>query len=366
MLSIAQTQPAGGAAIGEIIIATLGAGVVTAALLFFGLGHRSGKVALLGNIARWSQRISGLPGWAVMLLTTAPVTLLGVFAPLAPRLARRFGAERVLLGAMAVLTAGLLLRPLDAPGIGHLPALLAGTAAFLPASLWQTIMQEAVASALYLENLLLVLLQVDYHARDAGASSPLQHFWSLSVQGQAFVVWPLLFLLVARRARAGRSVRRPLLVLVACPDNGTGPTTSDASSTGQPATTGTTDATTQTTLPTSTEANPTSSGSDTAVDSGAPSRRATTRPSARCTRTRSPGSSRATVSRLSATSQVRAQLAGIIGAIASVSTATVKRSNSRSSRIVTRPCPVGVPVSFDSAITRISSPARNGSRALAR
>ncbi|WP_245822938.1 acyltransferase family protein [Brachybacterium avium] len=92
---------------------------------------------------------------------------------------------------------------------------LAGTAAFLPSSMWQVIMQEAVASALYLQNLLLVLLQVDYHARDASGSSPLQHFWSLSVQGQAFVVWPLLFLLVARRARAGRSVRRPLIALVA-------------------------------------------------------------------------------------------------------------------------------------------------------
>ncbi|WP_445155963.1 MFS transporter [Arthrobacter sp. Hor0625] len=72
---------------------------------------------------------AGLPGWAVVVLTTAPVTLLGVFAPLAPQLARRFGAERVLLGAMAVLTAGLLLRPLELPGVGHLPALLAGTAA---------------------------------------------------------------------------------------------------------------------------------------------------------------------------------------------------------------------------------------------
>lgn len=76
---------------------------------------------------------AGLPGWAVVVLTTVPVTLLGVFAPLAPVLARRFGAERVLLGAMAVLTAGLLLRPADAgglvPGAGHLPALLTGTAA---------------------------------------------------------------------------------------------------------------------------------------------------------------------------------------------------------------------------------------------
>ncbi|MGW9415713.1 MFS transporter [Arthrobacter cupressi] len=72
---------------------------------------------------------AGLPGWAVVVLTTVPVTLLGVFAPLAPVLARRFGAERVLLGAMAILTAGLLLRPADVPGAGHLPALLAGTAA---------------------------------------------------------------------------------------------------------------------------------------------------------------------------------------------------------------------------------------------
>ncbi|XAS69772.1 MFS transporter [Micrococcaceae bacterium Sec5.7] len=72
---------------------------------------------------------AGLPGWAVVVLTTVPVTLLGVFAPLAPVLARRFGAERVLLGAMAVLTTGLLLRPVEFPGAGHLPALLAGTAA---------------------------------------------------------------------------------------------------------------------------------------------------------------------------------------------------------------------------------------------
>lgn len=91
---------------------------------------------------------------------------------------------------------------------------LAGTAAFLPSSLWPTVMQEAVASAAYVQNALLVFLQVDYHARDAGGASPLQHFWSLSVQGQAFVVWPLLFLLVARRARRGKNVRRPLIALV--------------------------------------------------------------------------------------------------------------------------------------------------------
>lgn len=92
---------------------------------------------------------------------------------------------------------------------------LGGTALLLPSSAWPSIMQQAVASAAYLENFLLMTLQVDYQARDASTASPLQHFWSLSIQGQAFVVWPLLFLLVLRRARRGRSVRRPLLVVMA-------------------------------------------------------------------------------------------------------------------------------------------------------
>ena len=91
---------------------------------------------------------------------------------------------------------------------------LAATALFLPASIWPTVMQQSVASVTYLQNALLVSLEVDYHARDASTASPLQHFWSLSVQGQAFVVWPLLFGLVVHRARKGRSVRRPLIALI--------------------------------------------------------------------------------------------------------------------------------------------------------
>ncbi|GGG58894.1 MFS transporter [Kocuria dechangensis] len=72
---------------------------------------------------------AGLPGWAVTALTTSPVTLLGVFAPFAPRLARRFGAENVLLGAMVLLSLGLVARGLPLPGAGAVPLLLAGTVA---------------------------------------------------------------------------------------------------------------------------------------------------------------------------------------------------------------------------------------------
>ncbi|GHG51361.1 MFS transporter [Sinomonas cellulolyticus] len=74
-------------------------------------------------------RASGsVPEWAISLLTTVPVTLLGVFAPLAPVLARRFGPKRVLLGAMAVLTLGLFIRPSEWGPAGHLPGLILGTA----------------------------------------------------------------------------------------------------------------------------------------------------------------------------------------------------------------------------------------------
>lgn len=48
----------------------------------------------------------------------------------------------------------------------------------LPSSLWPTIMQQAVASAVHLENAPLVLLQVGYQAWNAGTASPMQHFWS--------------------------------------------------------------------------------------------------------------------------------------------------------------------------------------------
>jgi len=55
------------------------------------------------------------------LLTTLPVLCLGLFAPLAPLLARRFGSERAILGLLMVLAAGTALR-----GFGNLSALIGG------------------------------------------------------------------------------------------------------------------------------------------------------------------------------------------------------------------------------------------------
>ncbi|MBZ9781437.1 CynX/NimT family MFS transporter [Pseudomonas sp. REP124] len=52
----------------------------------------------------------GLSASQAGLLTTLPVLCLGLFAPLAPVLARRFGAERVVLGILLTLACGIILR----------------------------------------------------------------------------------------------------------------------------------------------------------------------------------------------------------------------------------------------------------------
>lgn len=91
-----------------------------------------------------------------------------------------------------------------------LAAMVAGML-WLPQHRWLQTIKEAVASALYLENWRLAADSVDYFAQH-NTASPLQHFWSLSIQGQFYLVWPLLIALVALVAR---KARRSLQVSVA-------------------------------------------------------------------------------------------------------------------------------------------------------
>jgi hypothetical protein len=70
------SEPAGGAAINEVIIATGGAIVLTALIVWLGMGHRSGRVRFLGDVAAFAERASGLPGWAAVPSALAAVSLL--------------------------------------------------------------------------------------------------------------------------------------------------------------------------------------------------------------------------------------------------------------------------------------------------
>lgn len=75
---------------------------------------------LLGDI----REGVGLSAGAAGLLTAVPLLAFAGLSPLAPGLARRLGVERVLLGALALLAAGISLRSTYLPG-----ALFAGTLA---------------------------------------------------------------------------------------------------------------------------------------------------------------------------------------------------------------------------------------------
>jgi hypothetical protein len=76
VLAQAAAPPAGGAALDQIIIATAGAMLLTGALVYLGLGHRSGRVPHLGRIAAFAERVSGLPGWVALPSAIAAISLL--------------------------------------------------------------------------------------------------------------------------------------------------------------------------------------------------------------------------------------------------------------------------------------------------
>ncbi len=75
-------------------------------------------------------------------------------------------------------------------------------AVWVPRQLWDQFYSEIVAATLYVQNWLLAANSVDYLAADNQAS-PVQHFWTLSVEEQFYLVMPLLLILtmVVFRAR---------------------------------------------------------------------------------------------------------------------------------------------------------------------
>jgi len=79
-----------------------------------------------------------------------------------------------------------------------------------PATQWASTAREAVASAFYVENWSLVASATDYLARGA-APSPLQHFWSLSVEEQFYAGWPLI---IAGAYALGRRGGKPQRAVV--------------------------------------------------------------------------------------------------------------------------------------------------------
>jgi hypothetical protein len=72
----ATAEPARGAPIGDVALATGGAAFLTIALLVVGSAHRSGRIDLLDRAAAWSERQWGLPGWSALPGAISLVALL--------------------------------------------------------------------------------------------------------------------------------------------------------------------------------------------------------------------------------------------------------------------------------------------------
>ena len=66
ILPVAAAEPAGGADTTQVAIATAGASLASAVLLGLAMGHRSGRVQVLGRVAGVAARATGLPPWAAL------------------------------------------------------------------------------------------------------------------------------------------------------------------------------------------------------------------------------------------------------------------------------------------------------------
>lgn len=96
---------------------------------------------------------------------------------------------------MASFYAGRARRLLPAAAV-VLVATSAATAALLPPLQARNVLGDAIASALYLGNYRFAVEGTDYLAADT-PPSPLQHYWSLGVEEQFYLLWPALILGIA-------------------------------------------------------------------------------------------------------------------------------------------------------------------------
>lgn len=93
-----------------------------------------------------------------------------------------------------------------------LVAVFCGIFIFLPEVRWEETAIQIAASALYIQNWMLAWLSVDYLGAE-NAASPVQHYWSLSIEEQFYFIWPLMMIGALQFSkRYGFSLRNTFIV----------------------------------------------------------------------------------------------------------------------------------------------------------
>lgn len=176
-----------------------------------------------GKGHEWRPDIQGLRAVAVTMVVLAHSEV--------PRLAGGYVGVDVFFVISGFLITSLLLRELLTTGTVSLRAFyarralrllpastivvlatLAGAWLFLSKIRFTEYAGDALGSSLYAINLRLAVNGTDYLAQGA-PPSPFQHFWSLAVEEQFYLLWPLLLLAGARFARRRRQLALPLVAL---------------------------------------------------------------------------------------------------------------------------------------------------------
>ena len=169
--------------------------------------------------------IQGIRGVALILV-------LGCHAEL-PRFAGGFVGLDVFYVLSGFLITGLILTEIERTGrvslrdfyarrarrllplaVTVLVVTLLGALALLSTPRLHQVSDDVLAAAVYVANWNFMAQQVDYFAFEDGAISPVQHYWSLSVEEQFYIAWPILLLGLALLAARWRLSRRGVLLAV--------------------------------------------------------------------------------------------------------------------------------------------------------
>lgn len=128
------------------------------------------------------------------MLTTLPVLCLGVFASLAPPLARRVGAEVAVAGALTLITVGILLRVVTSPVALYSGTVLAGAGIAAGNVLMPALIKCQFPRRVGSVTGLAMMLMAGSGAFAAGLAVPLDHAAGWRV---AFAVWAVPSLIAA-------------------------------------------------------------------------------------------------------------------------------------------------------------------------